>query len=749
MISAIFEYRLMRIKIILLYVFFCNLVLAQETKIKVLDSESSKGNPVPYANICLESLPNKSKVYYITDLNGEVTVQLTQQNIISISCMGFSALIDTLSPGIKAKTYVLKPSLYELNSVVVTGQYKPVSADKSIYNIKLIGKDRIESKAANNLSDILNDELGIRLSNDPSTGTSMSLQGITGENIKILVDGVPVIGRLDGNIDLSQLNLDNVSQIEMVEGPMSVIYGSNALGGVINIITENNSHSQYKTTVNSYYESIGIYNFNFLTSIRHNKNTFELNGGRNFFGGYSLEDTRSKEWKPKEQYNAGATYYHNGDKTKLRLKSDFFNERLLDRNNPFPPYYEKANDTWYKTRRFNNSAEITREINKQSAFNFLGSYSYYQRQKEKYLVDLTDLSKTLTTSSADHDTSTFNAFMARGTYSFTPEKDVFSFQAGFDFNLETARGKRIENGTEKIGDYALFVSAIWKPVEVFTIQPGLRAAYNTRYNAPLTPSINLMYKPGSTTFRASYARGFRSPSLKELYLYFYDSNHQIEGNENLQAERSHSFNASANQKFSMDKTTLVFEIKPFYNVIDNKISLVQVDPDNLLHYRNENTGKFSSLGFEISGSLYQSSLLNFKAGFSRIGRKDDAYNSNSFIYSNNWNTSLDVNFWKNTAKFSVFYKYSGKYPTYYYNSSDEVTVGFINDFHNLDIILLKKFWQNRLSVSAGVKNLFDNKEIGGQGVDGGSGHGSGQGVSSLVGWGRTFFFSMKINSVKY
>ena len=119
--------------------------------------------------------------------------------------------------------------------------------------MKLIGKDRIESKAANNLSDILSDELGIRLSNDPSTGTSMSLQGITGENIKILIDGVPVIGRLDGNIDLSQINLDNVSQIEMVEGPMSVIYGSNALGGVINIITENNSHAQYKTSVNSYF----------------------------------------------------------------------------------------------------------------------------------------------------------------------------------------------------------------------------------------------------------------------------------------------------------------------------------------------------------------------------------------------------------------------------------------------------------------------------------------------------------------
>jgi outer membrane receptor for ferrienterochelin and colicins len=739
----------MKIKFIFIAVCLSTLAFAQDVKVKVLDSETSKGGPVPYANICVESMDKQIQEYHITDVNGEVNFPLVQQKIISISCMGFKSLIDTLSPGISAKTYVLEPSYYELNSVVVTGQFKPVSADKSIYDIKLIGKDRIESKAANNLADVLSDELGIRLSNDPSTGTSMSLQGITGENIKILVDGVPVIGRLDGNIDLSQLNLDNVSQIEMVEGPMSVIYGSNALGGVINIITENSSRSQYKTSVNSYYESIGTYNFNFLTSIRQKKNTFELNGGRNFFNGYSLEDTRSKQWKPKEQYNAGASYYYNTEKTKLRVKSDFFNERLLDRNDPFPPYYEKANDTWYKTFRFNNSAEITNKIGEHSGFNILAAYSIYERQKQKYLVDLTDLSKTLTTSPADHDTSSFNSFMSRGTYNFTPEDGVFSFQTGFDINYETAQGKRIENRQENIGDYALFVSAIWKPVEVLSIQPGIRAAYNTRYNAPLTPSVNLMFKPGKITIRGSYARGFRSPSLKELYLYFFDSNHQVEGNDSLQSERSHSFNASANYKFTQGKTTLVFDLKPFYNIIDNKISLVQVDPDNLLHYRNENTGKFSSLGFEISGSLYQSSLLNLRAGYSRIGRKDESFDNNEFIFSNNWNTSLDVDFLKNTAKFSIFYKYSGKYPTYYYNSAEEVTVGYINEFHNMDVSLMKKFWHNRFSVTTGVKNIFDNKEIGGQGSGSGSGHGGGQGASSLVGWGRTFFLSMKINFVKY
>ncbi len=739
----------MRIKFIFLAVFFSNLIFAQKVELVILDSQTVNGSPVPYANVCVESMDNQIKDYYVTDANGAVTFSLPEQKIISISSMGFETLIDTISPEETKFTYVLKPAFYELSSVVVTGQYKPVSVDKSIYDIKLIGKNQIESKAASNLSEILSDELGIRLSNDPSTGTSLSLQGITGENIKILVDGVPVIGRLEGNMDLSQLNLDNVSHIEMVEGPMSVIYGSNALGGVINIITENSSLAHYKTSVNSYYESIGTYNFNFLTSIRTGKNTFELNGGRNFFGGYSVENTRSKQWKPKEQYNAGATYYYTTEKTKFRYKSDFFRERLLDRNNPFPPYFEEANDTWYKTIRFNNSAEITQETGEHSGLNILVAYSVYKRQKEKYLIDLTDLSKTLTTSSSDHDTSFFNAFAARGTYNFAPESGAFSFQTGFDFNVETAEGKRIENGQESIGDYAVFVSSTWKPADVLTIQPGIRAAYNTRYDAPLTPSMNLMYKPGKATIRASYARGFRSPSLKELYLYFFDSNHQIEGNEDLQAERSHSFNTSVDYKIATGKSTLVFDLKPFYNTIDNKISLVQVDPDNLLHYQNENTGKFSSLGFEVSGSLYRSSLFTVKAGYSRIGRKDDSFDSEKYIFSNNWNSSFEFNFLKNTAKFSLYYKYSGRYPTYYYNSSDDVTLGYINDFHNLDLSLVKKLWHSRFVLSGGIKNLFDNKEVGGEGVGISSGHGTGQGVSSLIGWGRTFFLSLKVNFVKY
>ena len=74
----------------------------------------------------------------------------------------------------------------------------------------------------------------------------MSMQGISGENVKILIDGVPVLGRLDGNIDLSKINLNDVDQIKVIEGPQSVSYGTNGMAGTINIIIKKDQKKKKK-----------------------------------------------------------------------------------------------------------------------------------------------------------------------------------------------------------------------------------------------------------------------------------------------------------------------------------------------------------------------------------------------------------------------------------------------------------------------------------------------------------------------
>ena len=737
----------------------------QEVVIRVVDD--SDGRPVPFCHICLEDRETGKKEYCVGDINGEARIALGGKSLLSVTAIGYRNYLEEQVPKPMEGTgsgevsdaedasdagesmiIRLKPSHFDLDEVVVTGQYKPVRVDRSIYDIKFIGKPRIENQAANTMAELLDKELTFRINNDPSTGSSLNLQGISGENVKILVDGVPVIGRLDGNIDLSQINLHNVDHIEIVEGPMSVIYGSNALAGVVNIITRKNQYAKFRSHIHGYNESVGIYNLNGGVETRSGNHDLSVNGGRNFFGGYALVDTaRRKDWKPKEQYNASLGYNYSANGVSLRYKVDGFRERLLDRNNPFPPYYEKGNDTWFTTTRFNNSLQMDWKLREAGDLRMLAAWSYYDRQKVRYLKDLTTLESVLVTNPAEHDTSMFHALVARGGYNHAPEEGSLGFQAGFDINSEYGKGKRMKNGEEYIGDYALFASVQWQPVEELTFQPAIRISYNTRYRSPVTPSVNIRYRPGKSTLRASYARGFRAPSLKELYLNFYDSNHQIEGNEDLTAERSHHFNLAVSRKTGIASRPLEIKAKAYYNLISERISLVQVDPENPLYYKNANTDRFESLGGDLSIRLQPHKNLSLDAGISYIGRKDSYYRTQEFVFAASSVTSMTLNLVQNVLSVSAFHKYSGKYPVHTFISDEEIALNYLDAYHNLDINLSVKLFRQQLRLSSGVKNLFDNTRL--VGIDGGTGHGGGDGISSLVGWGRTFFMGINYQFSKF
>ena len=125
-----------------------------------------------------------------------------------------------------------------LETFVITAQYEETSKEKAVNKIRVINREKIDALAAVNLGDVLKNELNVRLSQDNVLGTFMSLQGISGQNVKILVDGIPVIGKLNGSIDVSQINLNDIERIEIVEGPLSVNYGTDALAGTINLITK-------------------------------------------------------------------------------------------------------------------------------------------------------------------------------------------------------------------------------------------------------------------------------------------------------------------------------------------------------------------------------------------------------------------------------------------------------------------------------------------------------------------------------
>lgn len=204
-------------------------------------------------------------------------------------------------------------------TVVATGNIMPSSQSSTVHNVKIITAKTIERQGVFNLKDLLLKENTIRISNDNLLGSSMSLQGISGQNIKILLDGVPITGRENGNIDLGQMNLNTIERIEIIEGPLSVIYGTDALGGVINMISKRivlDSAKPYTAFANAYSESIKQNNFGAGAMLKVSGIDIGASVNRNFFGGYNpVSNSRVMLWKPKEQLFGNFTLLHQDRKS--------------------------------------------------------------------------------------------------------------------------------------------------------------------------------------------------------------------------------------------------------------------------------------------------------------------------------------------------------------------------------------------------------------------------------------------------
>ncbi len=715
----------------------------QQAMIRVVDGKTRQG--VPYAHVVFQPLDGGKPLHGITGDDGSVQNPATSRAAVCVTYIGYENLYDTLNPGQQA-TFSLVPKIQEMNELVVTAQYAPQRVDQSIYKVKVINSKQIERKAANNLTDILHSELNIRISQDGALGSSMSLQGLSGEHIKFLVDGVPVIGRMNGNIDISQLNLYNVDHIEVIEGPMSVVYGSNALAGVINIITKENRNSRTTAFAKGYVESVGIYNFDAGISQKMGNSVFSLSGGRNFFDGYSDNDSlRSMRWKPKRQYFLDGYYLYSMSHAKVKLSSSWFNEKLQSKGNLMPPYYETAFDSYFLTSRSTSKLEYNRKLSTHRYIQFMGSYAYYARQKETFFKDLTTLEEIATTNESDWDTTRFHNVLVRGTFSKSNKESRFNYQLGFDVNLESGTGRRMVDQRQRLGDYALFLSVQWDPVKWMLLQPGIRLIYNTKYQAPLVYSLNLKFPfLDNYSVRASYSRGFRAPSLKELYLYFVDVNHNIQGNPDLESENSHNVNLSFHYSRETSKSFVGTELSLFYNNINNVITLVQVSGDL---YSYVNIDKYITQGAQASISYRFYPQFSIRVGGGITGRysslSEDYTGKQETYYSPDAIVTAGYTWVQADLNFTLDYKFTGRMPFLYLDVAEEVREGYIQAYHSMDFTVQKTFLKNMLTVGAGVKNIFDVTAIPAVGSSGGI-HTGGSG-SYPVGWGRTFFVQAAFN----
>ncbi len=723
----------------------------QKAFIKVHDKKNHE--PVAFAHVCLEGLKSGTPKYSLTDISGAVPNDVKERSKIAISYVGYKTLIDTISPG-QSLEIELAPTVTNMDEIVVTAQYTPERADKSIYRVDVINARQIEMKAATNMAELLQDQSNMRVSQNGVLGTSLRIQGLSGENVKFLQDGVPLIGRMNGNFDLNQLSLYNVDHVEVIEGPMSVIYGSNALAGVVNIITKENKNSLFSVSANAYVESIGQYNFDGSISSSIKKHGFSLSGGRNFFGGWNPPGITGREltYKPRRQYFADGYYMYSGDVLKIKLVGSYFNDLIQDKGPLFPPpYYISAFDAYYTTERYSLHTEGSVKLRKNRFVNFIASYSGYERIKQVYLKDLTTLEKIPVEASWGRDTTGMQSWMGRATIAKSDPDQKFNYQLGTDLNYETGKGKRISGYEQYIGDYAGFLSVKWDPVKSISLQPGVRFIYNTKYKAPVVYALSAKWEivPGLNT-RFSYARGFRAPTIKELYMNFVDVNHNVQGNPDLQAERSNNVNLNLN--WTREQTHLAWnvDVSGFYNYITNVILLAPTGSN--LEYTYINLSEYLTTGFQVGGGFSLYPALKVQAGITMTGVTgvlDPDKKADPLKWTAEMTLNASYRFDRPDLTFSLFYKYTGKTPQVGEDPVDgSIAWGMVNPYNSMDFTATKGFWSSRIRLSAGVKNIFDITAVPAVGT--GGGHGGGGGDNSMnVAWGRTFFVKLSFTFNKY
>ena len=750
----------MRAVLLFLFLLSVEFVYSQTVVIRVIDQESA--TTLPGAHIGVFNLSKHPIKTLVTNTSGEVEIHKKDfhpLDSIMLICHYIGYETDTQVVDFRSSKvdFQLKQSSVYLGEMVVTGQHSANSAEKSVHTIKVIDRKKIESMQAVNLRDVLTNEMNIQLSQDNVLGSGMSMQGISGQNVKIMIDGVPVIGRLDGNIDVSQINLNDVERIEIVEGPMAVNYGTDALAGTINIITKKTIDHKVQANVNTYAEQVGTFNTTANIGLKHKKHTLLLSGGRNYFDGWTSGDgkwfnyfekgiadsSRVSDWNPKEQYFGRLNWNMNFKKIQVQLQSGYFYEKITNKGAPRSPRYISAFDDKYQTHRIDQSVNF-HQTKKRLEWNVLAGYNYFRRHKNTYITDLTTLNQELSSTSSDQDTSTFQQAMSRGNFVYQVNKEKLSVELGYDVNYQFAEGVRIENGKQDMGDYALFATAEWKPIENLTLKPGVRVTYNTAYDAPVTPSVNALYRIGKFSIRGSFAQGFRAPDLKELYFMFVDVNHNIQGNQDLKAEYSNNFNASVHYQTIVKQMIIRGEISGFYNQIEDRITLAQAsESSSLYHYIN--VGNYQTHGGKIKGSLMLEHL-KLQLGFNYVGTQntvsDDYDNVDPYSYFPEVQSSVNYQLPKAKMEFSVFYKYTGKQQGYSV-TDDVVSTTSIDSYNMLDATVGKQIIPDLLKISAGVKNILDVQNINSSASTGGA-HSSSTG-SLPIAMGRIYFINVSFS----
>jgi outer membrane receptor for ferrienterochelin and colicins len=490
-------------------------------------------------------------------------------------------------PAIRLSAQSFRDSV-ELEPVVVTASHTPKTLKDAPVVTRLITLHDIKIVDATNIQDMLTQEIpGLEFGFAMTQETSLNMSGFGGNAVLFLVDGERLAGETMDNTDYSRLNLDNVGRIEIVKGAMSALYGSNAVGGVVNIISRENlepwtanANTRYNTFGNEWRNgasfSFNTEKWNSQTSFQHTKidpvdlpkaHTSEEIAielmkkalGQPYDESVLNDDSNisrlfgQKTYNIKERLTFRAT-----DRLTLIGRGGYF-FRTSERDTY--DYHFHAYSGGLKGR-FAWDAGRHLEL----------SYAYDQYDKANFLPD--------GTRTHDHDYSN-QQHVAHALYSHSFGKNNLILGADYMHDYLTTY-QFIDNTShaqDNIDGYAQFD---WNITDRLNVVGSLRYDYfSASAKKAFTGRLAVVYKFPWMTFRGNYASGFRAPTLKEMYMHFDMGNmgYMIIGNPDLEPEKSHNFNLAIERTNRIRNSGFLdgrynFTLMGYCNIFDKRITTI-------------------------------------------------------------------------------------------------------------------------------------------------------------------------------
>lgn len=645
----------MRKKLLLTALGCCvvSVALAQMTlQGKVVDEE---GQPVLCATVRLE----KTTIGAVTNDKGEFVFKDVPNGnyVMRTSRMDFETQKQNVDQTDRNMLIRLKKSYLNLNEVVVTGTGTYHRLKDTPVPVEVITAKEIASTGALNFEDAL---AALSTSITTKGAYNIVMNGLRNKQILILVDGKRLAGDVGGDNDLERIDMSNIKRIEVVKGGASSLYGSEAMGGVINIIT-NTPQSSIDIVSATRISKYGQFNQNVNVGFKVGKVMSQTTYQRRQTEGWQLSPYEIKSLsKPTRDTlvetgkQAMAAYHSNTVSQKFMYnptkRSSIYTKGVYFDKKTDRPYADYAYDMFYKDYNFalGGDYHFRKHINYITFDSYFDNYEYYKdylKKSGKFEAGDRDLTKRQ---------RLFNTTL-KGVFSVGENHKL---NTGLDFMNEYMKNPESLAESKSAYTMALYAQDEMKVIERLSIVAGFRLLHHETFKNKFTPKASVMYALDHFNFRASYAMGFRAPNLQELYYDKISGSMVSQGNINLKPERSNYF--SLNTEYISDHFT--FSVTGYINNIKDIIDrqLQPLTPEDeaggvKTRYMYNNVSKARTQGVDVAINTFLGVGFSIGANYSYLDARNRVDNKPLFgssrhtgILNANWmrewkNYRLNVN----------------------------------------------------------------------------------------------------------